>query len=131
MTFRPGISGNPAGGKRGPRKRPSLIRKMIADQTPGIVKAILADALAGDVAARQMFCRFFYPRHRYVSMPVDLPVAQSLAEAQEQIGMLVSMAARGDLDLDSAKILTDGLGASIDTSLEEVDEFMEGKTHEP
>ena len=35
--------------------------------------------------------------------------------------MLVSMAARGDLDLDSMKILTDGLKASIDLSLEEVE----------
>jgi hypothetical protein len=130
MRFQAGQSGNPAGGKRGPRKRQSAIRKMIADQTPGIVKAILADALAGDVAARQMFCRFFYPRFRFTSAPVDLPVAQSLAEAQEQIAMLVSMAARGDLDLDSAKILTDGLASSIDTALEEVDEFLEDKGRE-
>ena len=130
MRFQAGQSGNPAGGKRGPRKRPSLIRKMIADQTPGIVKAILADALAGDVAARQMFCRYFYPRHRYVSAQVDLPVAQSLAEAQEQIAMLVSMTARGDLDLDGAKILMDGLASSVDTKLTEIDEFLEDKARE-
>jgi hypothetical protein len=103
---------------------------MIADQTPGIVKAILADALAGDVAARQMFCRYFYPRHRYVSAQVDLPVAQSLAEAQEQIAMLVSMTARADLDLDGAKILMDGLASSVDTKLTEIDEFLEDKARE-
>jgi hypothetical protein len=127
MTFRAGISGNPKGGPRGPKKRTSVVRKMIADQTPGIVEAILRDALAGDAFARQLFCRFFYPKHRYVSVPVELPVAQSLSEAQEQIAMLVSMAARGDLDLDSTKILTDGLASSIDTKLEEIEEFLEDK----
>ena len=60
---------------------------------------------------------------RVISTPVDLPVAQSAAEAQEQIFMLTVMAARGDLDIDALPVLTRSLTLAIDTRLSEIEEI--------
>src|ERR1700722_13609963 len=46
-----------------------------------------------------LYLKYLLPMPRVISTPVDLPVAQSAAEAQEQISMLTVMAARGDLDI--------------------------------
>jgi hypothetical protein len=59
-----------------------------------------------------------------VAEPIDLPVAQSAAEAQEQIAMLVAMTARGDMDLDALQILARTLTMAIDTRLSEIEEII-------
>ena len=56
--------------------------------------------------------------------PVDLPAAQNAAEAQAQTGMLTSMAARGELDLESLHALSRALAMAIDARLGELEEIL-------
>jgi hypothetical protein len=55
-----------------------------------------------------------------VLTPVDLPPAQDAAEAKRQIAELASMAARGELDLDSLHALSRALAMAIDARLGEL-----------
>ena len=125
MPFKSGRSGNPAGAPRRPHARTQHIRKIIADSTGEIVASIIKDAKNNDVAARQLFVKHLMPRHRFVAEPVDLPPAKDAAEIQAQIGVLVGMAGRGELDLDSLYSLSRALALAIDTRLAELEERLE------
>jgi hypothetical protein len=67
---------------------------------------------------------------RVISTPVDLPMAQSASEAQEQIAMLTTMAARGDLDIEALPVLTRSLTLAIDTRLTQLEERLEERERE-
>jgi hypothetical protein len=125
VPFKSGRSGNPAGAPRRPHARTQRVRKIIADATGEIIEAIIKDAKNNDVAARQLFVKHLMPRHRFVAEPVDLSPAKDAAEAQAQIGMLVGMAGRGELDLDSLYSLSRALALAIDTRLAELEERLE------
>jgi hypothetical protein len=121
MTFRPGVSGNPSGGKKGPRSLAVRIRSMAEKDAVEIVKAVIEGAKLGDVECRRLYLKYLLPLPRVISTPVDLPPAQSAAEAQEQIAQLTVMAARGDLDIDALPVLTRSLTLAIDTRLTQLD----------
>ena len=124
MPFVRGQSGNPNGAPRGkPHKRTSDIRALVRDNAVPILKKVIEQAKLGDVHAQATFIRLL-PRYRFVSESVDLPLAQSAAESQEQIARLTSMAARGDLDLDSLQVLSRSLTLAIDTRLEVLEERL-------
>jgi hypothetical protein len=124
MRFQRGQSGNPAGSKKGPRSLAVRIRAMAEKDAIPIVKAVIEGAKLGDVECRRLFLKYLLPLPRVIATPVDLPLAQSAAEAQEQIARLTSMAARGDLDLDALQVLTRSLTLSIDTRLARLEELL-------
>jgi hypothetical protein len=125
MPFRPGVSGNPSGGPKGPRSLAVRIRAMAEKDAVEIVKAIIEGAKLGDVECRRLYLKYLLPLPRVIATPVSLPVAQSAGEAQEQIAQLTVMAARGDLDLDALQILSRSLTLAIDTRLSELEETLE------
>jgi hypothetical protein len=59
-----------------------------------------------------------------VLTPIDLAPTKDAAEAQAQIGMLTSMAARGELDLDSLHALSRALAMAIDARLGELEDIL-------
>ena len=102
------------------------------DRGGPIVKKIIESAEAGDVEARRQFLRYLLPHPKLVLTPVDLPAAKDAAEAQAQIGVLVGMAGRGELDLDSLHSLSRALALAIDTRLAELEERLgEQEAREP
>jgi hypothetical protein len=123
MPFKPGQPkiGGRAKGKL--NKATEAVRQLVSDNAPAIVKLIIEQAKAGDVAAQATFVRML-PRYRFVSASVDMPVAVGADEAQQQIAQLTSMCARGDLDLGSLEVLTRSLTLSIDTRLETLEERL-------
>jgi aryl-alcohol dehydrogenase-like predicted oxidoreductase len=125
MPFSPGVSGNPSGGKKGPRSLAVRIRSMAEKDAIEIVRKVIEGAKSGDVECRRLFLKYLLHLPRVISTPVDIPAAQSAAEAQEQIAQLTVMAARGDLDLDALQVLTRSLTLSIDTRLSELEEIIE------
>jgi hypothetical protein len=70
---------------------------------------------------KRIFCRCLLPHPKLVLTPVDLEPAKDAAEAQAQIGILTSMAARGELDLHA---LSRALAMAIDTWLAELQELL-------
>lgn len=131
MTFRPGVSGNPAGAKKGPRSLSVRIRAMAEKDAVEIVRAVIQGAKLGDVECRRLYLKYLLPPlPRVIATPVDLPLAQSAAEAQEQIAMLTTMAARGDLDIEVLPVLTRSLTLAIDTRLSQLEEIIETREGE-
>jgi hypothetical protein len=124
MRFQSGQSGNPAGGRKGPRSLSMRIKAMAEKDAIEIVKAIIEGARLGDVECRRLYLKYLLPLPRVISTPISLPAAQSAAEAQEQIAQLTVMAARGDLDMDALPVLTRSLTLSIDTRLEVLEERL-------
>jgi hypothetical protein len=130
MTFQPGRSGNPAGGKRGPRARPAQIRKMISDSSVDIVRSIINAAKLGDIAAQQLFCRYLLPRQRFVAMSVEMPVIDGLEVARAQIARLAVLAGAGDLDLDSMTSISKTIALAAGLRLEELEDILADREDE-
>ena len=124
MAYRPGQSGNPAGGKPGPQKRTAQFRKLIADSTNEIARKIIENAKLGDPAAQALFVKNLMPRHRFVAEPINLPPAKTVTEIQAQIGELVSLTAAGQLDLDALVVLSRALTMAVSTKMEELEELL-------
>jgi hypothetical protein len=133
LPFKKGASGNPRGWPKGkPRTLTQTVRALVNDRGGTIVKKIIESAEAGDVEARRQFLRYLLPHPKLVLTPVDLPPAKDAAEAQAQIGVLVGMAGRGELDLDSLHSLSRALALAIDTRLAELEERLgEQEAQEP
>ena len=74
-----------------------------------------------------MFLRFLMPRHRFVPEPVDLPPAADLAEIRAQIAKLASLAASGELDLDSMTQIARTLALAAGLRLEELEDILAEK----
>ena len=125
MPFRPGQSGNANGRPKG--ASPLLtgkIRSLVERDAVEIVKAIIERAKTGDVEACRIFCRFLLPRPKMVCAPFDLPPARTATEAKEQIGKLVSLAAKGEIDLDSLHALSSSLQMAISSRMEELEAIL-------
>ncbi len=121
------VPGKPKTGGRAKgklNKATEAVRALVSDNAPAIVKLIIEQAKAGDVAAQATFVRML-PKYRFVAQAVDMPAPQSAAEAMENIGMLCAMTARGDLDLGSLEVLSRTLTMAIDTRLTELEEILE------
>jgi hypothetical protein len=130
VTFRPGRSGNPSGAPKGPRSLTMRIKAMAEKDAVAIVASIIEGAKLGDVECRRLYLKYLLPMPKLIATPVDLPLAQSAHEAQEQIARLTTMAARGDLDLDALQVLTRSLMLSIDTRLAEIEGIIEERQAE-
>ena len=59
-----------------------------------------------------------------VIAPFDLPPARTAAEAKQQIGRLVSLAAKGEIDLDSLHALASALQMAISNRMEELEGIL-------
>jgi hypothetical protein len=130
MRFQPGQSGNPAGSRKGARSLAARIRAMAEKDAVEIIGAVVEGAKLGDVECRRLFLKYIYPLPRVIATPVDLPLAQSAAEAQEQIAQLTVMAARGDFDIEALPVLTRSLTLAIYTRLSQLEEIIETREGE-
>jgi hypothetical protein len=100
------------------------IKAMVEKDTAEIVTAIIDRAKTGDVEACRIFCRYLLPHPRMVIAPFDLPPARTAAEAKQQIGRLVSLAAKGEIDLDSLHALASALQMAISNRMEELEGIL-------
>nr|WP_315463920.1 DUF5681 domain-containing protein [uncultured Rhodoferax sp.] len=82
--FVKGVSGNPAGPKAGK----ALVRKLLDPKAPELIKVVLAQALAGDMAALKMCLDRIDPPARQQIEPVEIPgfaQAQTLVEKAQKV----------------------------------------------
>jgi hypothetical protein len=72
-----------------------------------IIRSLSDRALAGDNAATEILLKRVWIPTRARAIHVDLPKIETAADARAALSRLVEAAAAGELDLDSAKTLSE------------------------
>jgi len=86
VRFQPGQSGNPAGRPKGIPTKAQKFRAAIEEHVPGIVQALVRQALAGDVSAASLLLSRALPPLRPESQALSIQAtATSLVERAEEI----------------------------------------------
>lgn len=115
--FQPGQSGNPAGRPRD--KTPATkLRKSIAEDMPDIIKTLITQAKAGDVAAAKVLIDRVCPPLKPLASPINLPVNGTLAE---QGGEIIKATMAGQIPPDIGGQLITALAAL--SKIIEIDEL--------
>lgn len=105
--FQPGQSGNPAG--RPKDKTPATkLRKSIAEDMPDIIKALITQAKAGDVAAAKVLLDRVCPSLKPQALPISLPANGTLTE---QGGEIIKATMAGQIPPDIGSQLITALAA--------------------
>ena len=118
--FKPGKSGNPAG-------RPPLsdtvcrLRKLILSHGPDVVAKLVELALEGDTGAARVLLDRIMPTLKPVQIPKPLPVDYVEGDLSGQASAVFGALFAGRLDVDTAKMLLDGL--VVVARLKETDEL--------
>jgi hypothetical protein len=109
------------------------VREMTVAEAPAIVASIIRKAKAGDPHSRELFMRHLFPRTRYISDPFAMPAAETAREAAKMIGVAVSRAAGGLLDLQSMQALIQGLAsfAAVYETAELEDRLLDVTPYDP
>ena len=72
--FVPGVSGNPAGKRKGTPNRTTLLKLAIdADESGAIARVVIDRALAGDMVAARFLLGLIMPKPRSRPIELDLP----------------------------------------------------------
>jgi hypothetical protein len=114
LTFKPGVSGNPAGKPKGPHKVAKELHRIISAASPGLTRSILADAKKGDSLSRSLFARHFLPKTRINLEPLpETPLVTNAEEAAARLAEISAKVASGELDFEAAAAITAPLQAYI------------------
>jgi hypothetical protein len=96
--FRKGRSGNPAGKPKGARHKTTLLaERLLQDDAEAVVKAVVAAAKGGDMAAARLVLDRIAPARRDNPIALTLPEVTSAADASKAMGSILAAVAAGDL----------------------------------
>ena len=111
MAFRKGVSGNPAGRKRGTPDRRTALRDLLQPHADDLVKKAVELALGGDTTALRICIDRCIPAVKAKDTPISISgLTGSLAE-QGQV-VLAAMAA-GDITPDEASTVMQTISAQV------------------
>jgi hypothetical protein len=102
--------GNPGGPGRPVGGRSKVVLELDAigqERAEEIIRSLAERAVAGDNAAAEILLRRVWIPTRARAVKVDLPKISTAADARSALSLIVEAAAAGDMDLDSAKILSE------------------------
>lgn len=101
--FQKGQSGNPAGRPRGARNRATVLaEKLMADDLPDVVQAVIKAAKAGDVRAARLVLERIVPLRRGAPVAFDLPKVDSPSATAGALGALIRAVSDGVLTSEEA-----------------------------
>jgi hypothetical protein len=116
MTFQKGVSGNPKGRALGARnKATQMVDKLLFANVKEIAEVLVREAKAGQHWAVKASLHGMLPsRARRIAEPIDIKPPATVQEASEQIGMLITKVAQGEIDVDAGQVLIEGLRGYIE-----------------
>jgi hypothetical protein len=101
--FERGQSGNPAGKPRGARHRITMLaEKLMADDTEGVVRAVVNAAKGGDMTAGRLILDRIAPPRRGSPVSFALPAIKTAAGVTEALSAVAASMASGDLTPEEA-----------------------------
>lgn len=112
--FLPGVSGNPAGRKKGSTNKSTKLRLEIEGRLSGIIARLIEAAENGDVSAAGLLFSRALPALKPIDSPTPLPLGADLSSA---VAAVLAALASGHLTPDQA-----GSVASVLASLSRVRE---------
>ena len=96
--WKPGQSGNPAGRKKGMRRRITVAaERLMEDDAENVVRSVLAAARDGDMAAAKLVLERIVPLRRGRPVEVALPPIQSPADLTAATAAVVAAVGSGEL----------------------------------
>lgn len=84
MAFKKGVSGNPAGRKKG-QTDATIIRRAISSAAPGIIKMLVEAAQNGDIQAAKILVDRICPPLKSQAVSIDLPTTGTLEKQGERV----------------------------------------------
>jgi hypothetical protein len=110
--FTKGRSGNPAGKPRGARHRITMLaEKLMADDTEGVVRAVVNAAKGGDMTAGRLILDRIAPPRRGSPVSFALPAIETAAGLMKALSAVVASMASGVLTPDEATTVASVLEA--------------------
>jgi hypothetical protein len=101
--FAAGMSGNPAGKRKGTRNRATMMAMLLrVDESGAITRAIIDRALAGDMVAARFCLQQILPKKRGREIELDLPECHDLDGIVAAFGVTVAAMAVGEITPDEA-----------------------------
>jgi hypothetical protein len=101
--FAPGVSGNPAGKRKGTRNRATIMAEMLsADEGGAIARVVIDRALAGDMVAARLCLGLLVAKPRSQPIELDLPAGEGLDDIVAAFDVTVTAMAAGEITPDEA-----------------------------
>lgn len=116
--FKPGVSGNPGGRPRGRAGRRAKLLRDIEGDIPDLLRHVMDRALAGDMAAAGMLLNRTIPPLRPRGEPVLFDYDPN-ASPTVQCDLVLAAMSRGEVTLESGKLVLDALSARTAAALVE------------
>jgi len=105
-AFKPGQSGNPAGGKRG--QRPLAFAALDAlgqDNAQEIVRSVTQSAIGGDMRAAEIILRRVWPERKGRPLTISLPKITGSADLAGAMSTIVQAVTVGEITPDEGQAL--------------------------
>jgi hypothetical protein len=105
--FAPGVSGNPAGKRKGTRNRATaLAAALAADEDGTIARVVIDKAVAGDAVAARFLLGLLVAKPRGRAIELDLPECHTPDDIVAAFDVTVAAMAAGEITPDEALIVS-------------------------
>jgi hypothetical protein len=105
--FAAGVSGNPAGKRKGTRNRMTMLKLALDADESGVIARLVVDrALAGDMVAAKFCLGLIMPKPRSRPVELDLPDCSGLDGIVAAFDVTVAAMAAGEITPDEALTVT-------------------------
>jgi Family of unknown function (DUF5681) len=109
--WRPGVSGNPQGYRKGSRHKSTLFAQALLDgEVEHLVRTVVEAAKNGDMAAMRLCLERLCAPIKSRPIQFKLPALRTISDALSAMTLIIDGAARGEILADEAQALSELVG---------------------